>query len=49
MAVQQGVATAKQNSDGVEFLSGFMQESKQSGLIDSLIKKYRVTGLTVAA
>ena len=49
MAVQQGVATAKQNSDGVEFLSGFMQESKQSGLIDSLIKKHRVTGLTVAA
>ena len=49
MAVQQGVATAKENLQSIEFLSRFVQEAKQSGLIASFIKKHKVNGLSVAA
>lgn len=49
MAVQQGVATAKENLQSIEFLSRFVQDAKQSGLIASFIKKHKVNGLSVAA
>jgi polar amino acid transport system substrate-binding protein len=49
MAVQQGVATAKENLQAIEFLSRFVQEAKQSGLIASFIQKHQVVGLSVAA
>ena len=49
MAVQQGVATAKENLQAIEFLSRFVQDAKQSGLIKSFIKKHQVEGLSVAA
>ena len=48
MAVQQGVATAKENLQAIEFLSRFVQEAKQSGLIASFIQKHQVDGLSVA-
>ena len=48
MAVQQGVATAKQNIQAVEFLTRVVQEAKQSGLIASFIQKHQVDGLSVA-
>ena len=49
MAVQQGVATAKENLQSIEFLSRFVQDAKQSGLIASFIKNHKVNGLSVAA
>ncbi|QWD70945.1 transporter substrate-binding domain-containing protein [Polynucleobacter sp. UB-Siik-W21] len=49
MVVQQGVATAKENLQSIEFLSRFVQDAKQSGLIASFIKKHKVNGLSVAA
>ena len=49
IAVQQGVATAKENLQSIEFLSRFVQDAKQSGLIASFIKKHKVNGLSVAA
>ena len=48
MAVQQGVATAKENTQAIEFLTRVVQEAKQSGLIASFIQKHRVDGLSVA-
>jgi polar amino acid transport system substrate-binding protein len=48
MAVQQGVATAKENIQAVQFLTRVVQESKQSGLIASFIQKHQVDGLSVA-
>jgi polar amino acid transport system substrate-binding protein len=48
MAVQQGVATAKENLQAIEFLSRFVHEAKQSGLIASFIQKHQVEGLSVA-
>jgi len=48
MAVQQGVATAKENLQAIEFLSRFVHEAKQSGLIASFIQKHKVDGLSVA-
>jgi polar amino acid transport system substrate-binding protein len=49
MAVQQGIATAKENLQAIEFLSRFVQSAKESGLIISFIQKHRVEGLSVAA
>jgi polar amino acid transport system substrate-binding protein len=48
MAVQQGVATAKENIQGIEFLTRFIKDSKESGLIASFIQKHQVDGLSVA-
>ena len=48
MAVQQGVATANENLQAIEFLSRFVHEAKQSGLIASFIQKHQVDGLSVA-
>lgn len=48
MAVQQGVATANENLQAIEFLSRFVHKAKQSGLIASFIQKHQVDGLSVA-
>lgn len=47
-AVQQAVGTAKANKTGAEFLSGFVEEAKKSGLVGQLIRRHNVKGLSVA-
>ena len=48
-AVQQAIGTARKNSAGATFLSEFVAEAKQSGLVARLIEKHRVAGLAVAS
>lgn len=48
MAVQQGIATAKDNIEGIQFLTQFIEYSKKSGLVQSLIEKHRALGLRIA-
>jgi polar amino acid transport system substrate-binding protein len=47
-AVQQAVGTARRNAAAVEFLRAFVEEAKASGLVQSLIDKHNVRGLSVA-
>jgi polar amino acid transport system substrate-binding protein len=47
-AVQQAVGTAKANKTGAEFLAGFVEEAKKSGLVGRLIERHKVKGLSVA-
>ena len=47
-AVQQAVGTAKANKAGADFLAGFVEEAKRSGLVGRLIQKHGVKGLSVA-
>jgi polar amino acid transport system substrate-binding protein len=48
-AVQQAVGTQKANAAASEFLAGFVEESKASGLVAGLIEKHGVVGrLSVA-
>ena len=47
-AVQQAVGTAKANTAAAAWLSGFVEQSKTSGLIARLIEQHKVTGLSVA-
>ena len=47
-SVQQAVGTAKANAAGAAFLTSFVEEAKASGLIQRLIDRHRVRGLTVA-
>ena len=47
-AVQQAVGTAKANQAGAEFLAGFVEQAKESGLVARLIEKHKVNGLSVA-
>jgi len=47
-AVQQAVGTAKANTAGAQFLAGFVEEAKKSGLVGRLIQKHNVKGLSVA-
>lgn len=47
-AVQQAVGTAKPNTAGAAFLREFVEEAKASGLVQRLIDKHGVRGLTVA-
>jgi polar amino acid transport system substrate-binding protein len=47
-AVQQAVGTAKANKTGAEFLAGFVEEAKKSGLVGRLIQRHNVKGLSVA-
>jgi polar amino acid transport system substrate-binding protein len=47
-AVQQAIGTARRNSAAAEFLRGFVEETKASGFVQSLIDKHRVRGLAVA-
>ena len=44
--VQQAVATALGKPAGSAFLSAFVEEARQSGLVAGLIAKHRVEGLT---
>src|SRR5215813_5836436 len=48
-AVQQAIGTARENSAGAAFLRTFVEEAKASGLVASLIARYKVVGLSVAA
>jgi polar amino acid transport system substrate-binding protein len=47
-AVQQAVGTAKANEAGAEFLTGFVEQAKKSGLVGRLIERHKVKGLSVA-
>jgi len=47
-SVQQAVGTLKQNTAAIAFLKDFVEEAKSSGLVQSLIDKHGVRGLTVA-
>jgi len=47
-AVQQAVGTAKANKAGAEFLAGFVEQAKKSGLVGRLIERHKVKGLSVA-
>jgi polar amino acid transport system substrate-binding protein len=48
MAVQQGIATKKSNLETIEYLTNFVENAKKSGLVQDLINKHKVTGLSVA-
>jgi polar amino acid transport system substrate-binding protein len=47
-AVQQAIGTARKNTAAAEFLRAFVEETKASGFVQSLIDKHKVRGLTVA-
>lgn len=47
-AVQQAVGTAKANKNGAEYLAGFVEQAKKSGLVGRLIERHKVKGLSVA-
>jgi polar amino acid transport system substrate-binding protein len=47
-SVQQAVGTLKQNKAAIPFLHDFVEEAKASGLVEGLIDKHKVRGLTVA-
>jgi polar amino acid transport system substrate-binding protein len=47
-SVQQAVGTLKENKAALAFLSAFVEEAKSSGLVQKLIDKHKVRGLTVA-
>ena len=47
-AVQQAIGTARRNTAAAEFLRAFVEEAKASGLVQSLIDKHNVRGLSVA-
>jgi len=48
-AVQQAIGTRRRNKEGVEFLTTFVKEAKQSGLVADLIAQHRIQGLSVAS
>jgi polar amino acid transport system substrate-binding protein len=48
MSVQQAIGTARANAAAADFLRGFVEEAKASGLVASLIAKHGVQGLSVA-
>jgi polar amino acid transport system substrate-binding protein len=47
-AVQQAIGTARRNAAGAAFLRDFVDETKASGFVQSLIDKHKVRGLSVA-
>ena len=47
-AVRQAIGTPRANTAGAAFLSEFVEEAKASGLVNSLIARHRVQGLSVA-
>lgn len=47
-AVQQAIGTARANVAAADFLRGFVEEAKASGLVARLIAKHAVRGLSVA-
>jgi len=48
MSVQQAIGTSRKNVAGAQFLRGFVEEAKASGLVARLIAKHKVRGLSVA-
>ncbi len=48
-AVQQAVGTRRENTDGAEFLRGFVEEAKASGLVARLIERHGVAGRLMVA
>lgn len=48
MTVQQAIGTARANVAAGEFLRGFVEEAKRSGLVADLIRRHDVRGLSVA-
>ena len=47
-AVQQAVGTPRPREGGAAFLAEFVEEAKASGLVQRLIERHRVRGLSVA-
>jgi polar amino acid transport system substrate-binding protein len=47
-AVQQAVGTPKKNTKAAPWLAELVEEAKRSGLVQSLIEKHSVKGLSVA-
>ncbi|WP_422010185.1 ABC transporter substrate-binding protein [Reyranella sp.] len=47
-AVQQAVGTAKANAEGAAFLADFVEKAKKSGMVQGLIDRHKVKGLSVA-
>jgi polar amino acid transport system substrate-binding protein len=47
-AVQQAVGTPKKNVKAAPWLAAFVEEAKRSGLVQRLIDKHKVKGLSVA-
>jgi polar amino acid transport system substrate-binding protein len=47
-SVQQAIGTQRTNSAGAAFLHDFAEEAKASGLVQSLIDRHKVKGLSVA-
>ena len=47
-AVQQAVGTGRKNMAGAAWLAAFVEDAKATGLVERLIKKHGVQGLSVA-
>ena len=47
-AVQQAIGTPRKNAAGAAYLQAFVEEVKASGLVETLIQKHKVVGLSVA-
>lgn len=47
-AVQQAVGCNKPATEGARYIAAFVENAKKSGLVDSLIEKHKVKGLSVA-
>jgi polar amino acid transport system substrate-binding protein len=48
MSVQQAVGTGRKNAAGAAFLKEFVETAKASGLVQRLIERHKVRGLSVA-
>jgi polar amino acid transport system substrate-binding protein len=48
MSVQQAIGTGRKNTAGAAYLRAFVEEVKASGLVQRLIEKHKVRGLSVA-
>ncbi|MEZ0212888.1 MAG: transporter substrate-binding domain-containing protein [Xanthobacteraceae bacterium] len=48
MSVQQAIGVPKAKSAAVPFLSSFLVEARQSGLLADLLRRHRIEGLTIA-
>jgi len=47
-AVQQAIGTARKNTAAAAFLRDFVEQTKASGFVQSLIDRHKVRGLSVA-
>ncbi|MDO8777000.1 MAG: transporter substrate-binding domain-containing protein [Burkholderiaceae bacterium] len=48
MTIQQAVGCSRKNTEAAEFLQGFVEEAKASGLVAGWISKHQAQGLSVA-